>query len=152
MKPTRRISNLLLAFAISAQACSVFAAEVDFSGHWTIDLRSPQERKQKVECGGADFTLTQTGEKISGSHSYATPRCGRLNEGGDETVKGVVVGSTAVLVVTSGRNGGMVLGKAKRQGNKLHWTSLEDLTAGDPQGDSLILGQGVLTLDTAAHK
>jgi hypothetical protein len=116
-----------------------------FSGTWTIDLRSTRERKQKEECGSAAFELKRKGDKIVGSHQMATVGCGRLNDGGEGTVKGIVVGQTAVLVVTSGRNGAVVLGRATLKGRALVWETLEDITPGDPPSDSpLILGQGRL--------
>ena len=75
----------------------------------------------------------------------ATPRCGRVNEGGEGTVKGIVVGATSVLIVTSSRNGAMVLGTAKLHGDSLQWQVREEIKAGEPVGDSpLILGRGVL--------
>ena len=117
----------------------------DFSGRWYLDLRTPSQRAKSVECGGAEFQLAQSGDRITGSHSMATAGCGRVNEGGPETVKGVVVNGTAVLVVTSGRNGAMVVGKARVRQGKLHWQSLEEVRAGEPDGDSpLILEAGVL--------
>ncbi|MDO9312993.1 MAG: hypothetical protein Q7T97_00420 [Burkholderiaceae bacterium] len=75
----------------------------------------------------------------------ATVGCGRLNEGDQESVKGVVIGGVAVLVVISGRNGAVVLGKATVEGQSLHWETLDGIRAGDPSGDSpLILSRGVL--------
>lgn len=59
---------------------------------------------------------------------------------------GVVVGDTAVLVVTSGRNGAIVLGKAKLVDGVLAWQTMEVVRRGEPEGDSdLILGSGLLT-------
>ncbi len=122
-----------------------FAEPTLFTGTWTIDLRSTRERKQKEECGSAIFELKQKGDKIVGNHQMATVGCGRLNGGGEGTVKGIVVGHTAVLVVTSGRNGAVVLGRATLKGSALVWETLEDITPGDPPSDSpLILGQGTL--------
>ena len=67
-------------------------------------------------------------------------------EGGDKTVKGIVISETAVLVVTSGRNDAVVMGTATLQGGALHWQALEEIRAGEPEGDSpLILEKGVLT-------
>lgn len=121
------------------------AADLDFSGTWTIDLRTSAERKRGVECGGASFTLVQKGQAITGDHSFATVGCGRLNEGGPETVKGVVVGNVAILVVTSGRNGAIVMGKATRVRNRLQWETLQEVKASETEGDSaLILSKGVL--------
>jgi hypothetical protein len=145
--------TLLFLVASLWLAVSAQAAGVDFSGKWSIDLRSQKERKQNVECGGASFNLSQIGDRISGGHEFATSGCGRLNEGGDGTVKGVVVGSSAVLVVTSGRNGAVVMGKAVRKGNLLYWKTLEEIRPGEPEGDSpLILGQGILALENAGIK
>jgi len=118
-----------------------WSAPPNFAGRWTIDWRTPQQRIKKVECGTATFDLTQAGDRISGMHSYATIGCGRLNEGG--TVQGIAVGTTAMLVVTSGRNGDIVIGKAKRSGNALEWeTSGIVKSSGDDE--ALILQKGIL--------
>lgn len=123
-----------------------FATEPNFSGTWVIDLRTPAEQKAKVECGSAEFKLITNADNISGEHLFATPGCSRLNEGGSKTVSGIIVGKTAVLVVTSGRNGAMVLGKATLQGDTLYWQTLQELKPGEPAENSpLILSNGVLT-------
>lgn len=122
------------------------AAPFSFSGNWLVDLRTTTERAQKLDCGTAEFNLTQTGDRVVGSHSMATVGCGRLNGGGAETVKGVVVSGIAVLVVTSGRNGAVVMGTGTLRGDELHWQTLDEIRPGEPEGDSpLILGRGVLT-------
>ena len=116
-----------------------------FTGTWSIDLRTPAQRKEKAECGTATFKLIQTGTKLVGDHTFATPQCSRLNEGGEGSVKGMVVGDTAVLVVTSGRNGQIVMGSAKVRAGALHWQVTEEIKPGEPEGDSgLILHKGVL--------
>lgn len=116
-----------------------------FSGTWSIDLRSTRERKQNEECGSATFMLTQKGNRVIGDHQMATVGCGRMNAGGDEVVKGVVVGNTAVLVVTSGRNGAVVMGRATLKGGDLVWEPLETIAPGDPPSDApLILGAATL--------
>lgn len=121
----------------------------DFSGVWTKDLRTKAEIQSKVECGNALFELKQTGDQITGSHSFATVGCGRLNEGGEGTVRGVVVGDVAVLTVISGRNGAVALGKAKRKGNVLYWQYLDQIKPGEPEGDSpLILNTTTLKLES----
>jgi hypothetical protein len=121
------------------------AAEQPFTGEWKIDLRTLAEKKSNAECGTASFKLRQTGEKITGEHSMATVGCGRLNEGGEGTVDGVARGNTAVLTVTSARNGQVVRGRATREASGLRWQVLEELKPGKPTGDSgLILQQGLL--------
>ena len=118
----------------------------DFTGVWAKDLRTKGEIKSKVECGNSLFDLKQTGDQITGTHSFATAGCGRLNEGG--LVRGVVVGDVAVLTVISGRNGAVAIGKAKRKGNILDWQYLEEIKPGEPEGDSpLILNSTTLRLE-----
>src|SRR5688572_21667247 len=107
-----RVLSCLLALAITSLASAASSEAMDFSGDWTLDLRTPVERQENLECGIAEFNLTQDGNRIVGSHTMATAGCGRQNEGGHETVKGIVVNETAVLVVTSGRNGAVVMGTA----------------------------------------
>lgn len=136
-------------FAVIATASFLSAANAgpsNFSGNWFVDLRTPTEHEQKLDCGSATFDLTQTGDRVVGSHSMATVGCSRLNEGGAKTVKGVIVASVAVLVVTSARNGAVVMGTVRLQGGELHWQTLDEIRPGEPEGDSpLILGRGVLT-------
>ena len=60
-------------------------------------------------------------------------------------MKGIAVGNTAILVATSGRNGAIVLGRAKLKGDTLQWETIEEIRGGDPEGDSpLILSKGTL--------
>ena len=137
--------SVVLSIAVSNAYAEVKTKEMTFSGTWEIDLRTPEERINKVECGVAAFKLHQSGRKISGNHWFATPSCGRMNEGGEGTVKGYVLGHTAFLVVTSARNGAIVMGRADRVGNSLRWLLLDDIKPGEPGGDSpLILTQGTL--------
>lgn len=137
----------LFAVIVTASCLSAAnAAPSNFSGNWFIDLRTSAEREQKLDCGAAEFDLTQSGDRIVGSHSMATVGCGRLNEGGAETVKGVVVAGTAVLVVTSARNGAVVMGTGRLHGGELHWQTLDEIRRGEPAGDSpLIMGRGIFT-------
>jgi hypothetical protein len=121
------------------------AARRNYSGTWTIDLRSASERKANAECGSATFKLKQIGSQITGEHSFATVGCSRLNEGGEGNVQGRVHHGKALLMVTSGRNGAIVHGIATLKGSNLQWQTLEEIKPGNPEGDSpLILGHGVM--------
>jgi hypothetical protein len=142
----------VIAAALLTIAAAVHAAPAPFTGHWSIDLRSAEDRSNNKECGVADFELTQDGDRISGSHSMATVGCGRINEGGPETVKGVVVNGVAILVVTSSRNGAVVLGTATLTGGKLHWHYREEVRPSEEEGDSpLILDSAVLVRERASR-
>jgi len=132
-------------------AAAAGAADENFTGTWVVDLRTEDMKKNGVECGNASFVLVQRGESISGEHAFWAAGCGRLNEGGEGTVSGIAVGNTAVLVVTSGRNGAMVLGKASLKNGSLQWESGQELKPSEVPGDSpLILGSGVLKRATVS--
>ena len=140
------IASVVFSIPISMRAFAE-TPKVDFTGEWELDLRSGQEQKNNVECGRAYFYIEQKGEKITGNHVFATSGCGQLNEGFEGSVKGVVIGQTAVLVVTSGRNGAIVMGKAKRKDNKLYWETEEEIRPGEEEGDSpLIVFKGTFRL------
>lgn len=140
----RLITNRVL-LLLALLPCVCAAETTAFSGIWTIDLRSAEEQKLNFECGTATFELVQSGSKITGNHFMATSQCGRINEGGKDTVKGIALGSTAVLVVTSGRNGAIVLGSAKLSQGNLQWRTVEEIKSGEPEDDSpLILRSGTL--------
>lgn len=126
------IALLLLVQGVST------AAETDFSGTWTIDYRSALQRRQKVECGGGSITLKQEGNRIRGSHGFASLGCGRLDEGEEGSIKGIVVGSTAVMTIASVRDETILLVKATRQGNTLNWAVIDDVQQGS--GENLLPG------------
>ncbi|RZA29663.1 MAG: hypothetical protein EOP02_03855 [Proteobacteria bacterium] len=136
-------------FRVSAIALWLLAyvspsiATEPFAGTWAIDLRTPAQRQRGVECGTAEFVLKQVNDSITGIHTMATSGCGRLNEG--SSVRGVAVGTTAVLIVTSGRNGAIVMGTAKLSKKGMEWRQVEEIKAGNPDEDSpLILSNGSL--------
>jgi hypothetical protein len=132
--------------ALLALASASSGAVPDFSGEWDIAL-CYNEKGQP--CGSAHFSLLQYGTRICGDHTFYTAGAGRMNEGAPGSVRGTVQGDTAVLLVRSGRNGALVRGKATRVGNDLRWQTLEELEPGQPVGDGLILGEGVLKRETA---
>lgn len=144
---------ILLILIFVAISLPTLAAEGKFNGTWSIDLRSKEERRRGVECGLATFSLVQTGNEITGNHIFSTVGCGRINEGGGKTVKGVIVEKTAVLAVTSGRNGAIVMGTARVNGNFLFWQTVHEIKPGESQGDSpLVLEKGKLTRMKSSEK
>lgn len=142
MSPCRTV---LLSATLTLLPTFAVAAGANFSGIWSMDLRTTEQKAANAECGMASFVLKQSGARISGSHTFATAGCSRLNEGGEGTGKGRVVGTVAHLVVTSGRNGAVVKGVATLKNDALYWETKEEISAGE-QGDSpLILDKGLLT-------
>lgn len=138
------IRSLFVALLLSCLSLA-HAESGPFTGRWEIDLRSKPQRASSAECGVAVFDLHQDGDKITGDHRMSTVGCGRMNEGGQGAVKGVVINGVAALVVTSGRNGAVVLGTAALKGGYFHWTYREEIHPGTPENDSpLILDSAVL--------
>jgi hypothetical protein len=135
----------LLALVLGCCSVGSLAADAAFTGAWKIDLRTADEKAAKVQCGEAGFELVQLGKRVAGSHWFVTAGCGRQNEGGEGTVRGVVVGNVAVLVVTSSRNGAVVLGTATLEQGALRWEYMDEISPGEPETDSpLILDSSVL--------
>lgn len=135
-----RIPILILTLFV---ATSTVAAGRDFSGRWTIDIRPPEAVKQNKDCGFASFDLKQTGDRVTGTHTFATSGCGRINEGGPVT--GIVVSpNKAVLIVTSARNGAIAYGVVVLlPDDDLDWKTIGYVR--EPDGDSpLILEHGRL--------
>jgi hypothetical protein len=131
--------------ALFALASVSGGAAPDFSGEWEIALCA---NGKDEPCGSAHFSLLQYGTRICGDHALYTANAGRMNEGNPGSVRGIVEGETAVLLVRSGRNGALVRGKAIRVGKDLRWQTLEELEPGQPIGDGLILDKGVLKKKT----
>lgn len=60
-----------LSFAAAVLAClAAQARPSDFSGRWSIDFRTPAERKRGVACGGAEFEFEQKGTRIAGCDGH----------------------------------------------------------------------------------
>ena len=131
-----------LGVAILMAVASTTAFAANFTGVWSTDLCIEGKGKP---CGRTVFSLIQNGSRVCGDHTFMTANASRMNEGFPGSVRGTVVGNTAVLVVTSGRNNGTVIGKALITKNGLSWETLEEISSGDPEGDSpLIYDKGVL--------
>jgi hypothetical protein len=116
-----------------------------FSGVW--GARACGKEKNPDYCGGFYLTLTQVGDRICGDHSSATVGLGRLNEGAAQSVRGRVIGNTAVVVIKSGRDGTEYLARATRNGNFLDWRLLEELKPGGGPDSPLIWVKGHLRHD-----
>ena len=134
---------LLALLALAPSLCA--ATDPSFTGTWSLDLRTGDQLRRDDICGGAGFSLQQTGKDIRGEHYNFPTGCGRVNEGGPDTVRGIANGSKAVLVVKSGRNGAVAIGTAEIKAGRLLWHLEDYISSGEPQGDDQILADGVLT-------
>jgi len=136
------IRGLITAFLLTFGAGAAYAEAHLFSGAWEVKWC---DKNPKIECGGFYLYLIQKGTRICGDHFAATPGLGRLNEGGPKSIIGTVVGSTAVVAITSGRDNTTYLAKAKRVGPALEWQLLETIKEGEKTDSSLIAANARLS-------
>jgi hypothetical protein len=97
-------------------------------GAWTADLCDRPD--PAMACGSFVLHLIRTEEGLCGEHFVATPGAARLDEGDPGSVLGSGRGGEAVLVVRSGRNGALYMGRVQRRGAGLVWTRVGMVDAG----------------------
>ena len=129
--------------ALGLFATTAFGGGGPFEGAWGIKHCAPN--RPKDECGGFYLYLVQRGSRLCGDHFMATPGLGRLNEGGPRSVIGTIVNSTAVVVITSGRDGTQYLAQARRVKNGLEWKLLEEFKSGGGPDSPLVGDKATLT-------
>lgn len=131
----------------AAQPASVVPAKGTFTGAWSVQWCDKSQ--PAADCGGFTVYLVEQGGRICGAHDGASPGLSRLDEGGDRSVLGMAVGSTAVLTVQSGRSGGVSLVTVKRQRDALNWLRTETVTQGNGDTD-VIANKAVLRREKPA--
>ena len=117
---SRLIAFLLLFFTFPVLAR---ANTGRFAGAWSVDW-CPSDKNPDY-CGGFNLYLAQRGDHVYGTHTAATPGLGRLDEGDECSVDGIAKGNTALLTITSGRDGSVFRARATRIGPRLKWEMLE---------------------------
>jgi hypothetical protein len=132
----KTFTGLCILFAALLFAGTAKAGE--FDGTW--EYRKCFSKKEG-DCDSYYFSLVQKSDRLCGQHSGSSRELNQLNEGGP--VHGIVVGKTAVLTVTSGRNGEIVLGKANLIAKNLRWETVQRIYEAKSD-DALILDRGVL--------
>jgi hypothetical protein len=106
-----------------------------FQGSWAVPLCALGDPEK---CGGFELYLVQRGTRLCGDHFAATPGLGRLNEGTPRSVVGTVLGKTAIVAITSGRDGSILLAQIHRTTQGLRWTVVERVKKGEQAEDPLI--------------
>lgn len=96
-----------------------------FDGAWAVEWCSRTD--PALDCGGFDIDLVQRGERICGEFGGALVGLRQVDEG---RIVGSAVGDTAILVVESTRNQAIVLVRAERRGERLHWKVVEEIKEG----------------------
>jgi hypothetical protein len=98
-------------------------------GAWTARLCDRPD--PGMECGTFVLYLVRTEDGLCGEHFVATPGAARLDEGEPASVLGSGQGDHAVLVVRSGRNGALYMGRVQQRGAGLAWTRIGMVAAGE---------------------
>jgi len=127
----------------------MYAKEMPFTGSWatkTCDRKGPESG-----CGSFNVYLNQSGNHICGTHYGTDEKSNRLDEGNSRSVVGEAVGSTAILVVTSGRNNAQYMVRTKRVGTMLDWTIVETIQDGDNGEPSFIADGEQLKKDNTSE-
>lgn len=89
----------------------------DFGGSWSV--KWCDRTASDADCGGFVITLAQDGDLLKGEASGARVRLAQIDEA--VTVHGIVIGSTAVMTVESGRSGAIYLVQASVDGDCMSW-------------------------------
>lgn len=116
--------------------CSAFTQAGEpamFTGTWSVtwcDKARPDHA-----CGGFTVHLLQQHSRLCGSHSGATPNLSRLDEGGDQSIVGTVIGDTAVLAIRSGRNDSIHLVTARRHSGAVDWQLTDTVLKSDADSE-----------------
>jgi hypothetical protein len=121
-------SFCIVASVLAAGCASMMSANADpkdFAGAWTVEWCDKEDAA--LECGGFDIDLVQRGERICGEFGGALIGLRQVDEG---RIFGSAVGDTAILAVESTRNQAIVVVRAERRGERLHWKVVEEIKDG----------------------
>lgn len=150
---TAVLAALLACISLQASASASTGARgetVRFEGVWSTkwcDTSRPDG-----ECGGFTALLVQQGDRLCGRFSSARPGLTQVDEGGAQSVRGLVVNGAAVVAAMSGRNEGTYLVRLDREGQDLRWRLHEQVGAPDNGDIQLIALDEVLTPEDGVTK
>lgn len=145
-----RIALLSLAYMAATACASASAAKKappDFAGAWSVEWCD--RTNPNLDCGGFDITLVQEGDRLCGDFGGALVNLRQIDEG---RIVGTAVGDTAVLTVRSNRNLSIVLVRAKRVGNRLHWRTVDEVKRAENDDIDVIATDDVLIRQPATDK
>jgi hypothetical protein len=142
-------TSALLSAAMLTGGPVVQAASPPFGGAWAVQWCEPGGKPDT--CGGFTAYLVQKGDRLCGTHYGSDERQNRMDEGEPRSITGVVVGSTAVLTIKSGRNQSIYLIRAVRKGNTIAWETLDTVAEGDNGEPAFVADKDVLKRDRSSQ-
>ena len=144
------IASLLSGLIACVASLSVHAGKPDFNGAWSVqwcDKENPER-----DCGAFNLYLVQYGDRLCGEHQMATVGLGRLDEGQPGSVLGTVSGNRAMVVIDATRSGAKYMATAERTGNRLQWSIVGMVLAGESAEPTIIPQKDTLTRDLRASQ
>lgn len=130
------LARCLPAVLLAVLACRPgLAGAQDFSGSWTAWICPPGVASGPEKCSSFVLAMYQKGDRLCGSHLFATVGAHQIDEGGLPSLSGTVSGTSAAIQVESVRDATPIRVKAELtldQG-RLRWHRLED-----PPGEYLL--------------
>lgn len=106
----------------------------DFAGNWSVKWCSKTD--PSLDCGGFNASLVQRGERICGDFGGALVGLRQVDQG---KIIGSAIGDIATLTVESLRNQTILLVRAERHGNTMHWKVIDDVNNGSDDIDVIAL-------------
>jgi hypothetical protein len=125
----------LLAFAACCPHTAAVGSDGNFSGAWVAWLCPAGVRYDPAICSNFVLELYQARDKLCGAHVFATAGAVQMDEGAAPSLLGTIAGSTATVVVESGRASPPIRVRSELTMVKdgLQWRRLES-----PDGDYLL--------------
>lgn len=120
-----------------------------FTGTWSATWCDKVRPDQA--CGGFTVHLLQQNSRLCGAHSGATPNLSRLDDGGDQSIVGTVIGDTAVLAIRSGRNDSIHLVTARRHSGALDWQLTDTVLKSDVDTEVIPITEKLSKATAALH-
>lgn len=112
----------------------------NFAGSWSVKWCSKTD--PSLDCGGFNVSLAQRGERICGDFGGALVGLRQVDEG---KIIGSAIGGTAILTAESQRSQAILLVRAERRGDTMHWKVIDDVNRG---GDDI----SIIALDNVLER
>lgn len=107
------------------------ATRPGFEGSWHVPWCDA--RRSGADCGGFSITLVEREGRLCGTYDGARVGLTQIDEGSGKAIKGVRIGNSAVMTLTSARSGDIYLVRGELQGDRLVWKVIGDVH--DAEGD-----------------
>lgn len=109
------------------------AVAQQFAGDWVAWFCPANVKADPEKCSSFAVVLFEQRGRLCGSHSFATPRGARLDEGAAASIIGTTSKQTAAATIQSGRSGQQMRVQFRLSGDRVDWQRIDQ-----PAGDHLL--------------